>query len=89
MEVKAVAKTVRVTSRKARLVLDEIRGLDVDRRRVVPARPDRAGIFLEKQFGLVARVYHSVFQPLFSLYTPAPLPCDLAFGLSAATDCCI
>lgn len=30
MEVKAVAKTVRVTSRKARLVLDEIRGLDVD-----------------------------------------------------------
>ena len=30
MEVKAVAKTVRITPRKARLVLDEIRGLDVD-----------------------------------------------------------
>lgn len=30
MEVKAIAKTVRVTPRKARLVLDEIRGLDVD-----------------------------------------------------------
>lgn len=30
MEVKAVAKTVRLTARKARLVLDEIRGLDVD-----------------------------------------------------------
>lgn len=30
MEVKAVAKTVRVTPRKARLVMDEIRGLDVD-----------------------------------------------------------
>lgn len=30
MEVKAVAKTVRVTARKARLVLNEIRGLDVD-----------------------------------------------------------
>ena len=30
MDVKAVAKTVRVTPRKTRLVLDEIRGLDVD-----------------------------------------------------------
>ncbi|AGN24401.1 50S ribosomal protein L22 [Erysipelothrix rhusiopathiae] len=30
MEVKAIVKTVRVTPRKARLVLDEIRGLDVD-----------------------------------------------------------
>ena len=30
MDVKAVAKTVRVAPRKARLVLDEIRGLDVD-----------------------------------------------------------
>lgn len=30
MEVKSVAKTVRVTPRKARLVLDEIRGMDVD-----------------------------------------------------------
>jgi len=29
MEVKATAKTVRVTSRKAKLVLDNIRGLDV------------------------------------------------------------
>lgn len=30
MEVKSTAKTVRVTARKARLVLNEIRGLDVD-----------------------------------------------------------
>lgn len=30
MQVKAVAKTVRVPARKARLVLDEIRGLDVE-----------------------------------------------------------
>ncbi len=30
MQVKSVAKTVRVPARKARLVLDEIRGLDVD-----------------------------------------------------------
>lgn len=30
MEVKAISKTQRVTSRKARLVLDEIRGLNVD-----------------------------------------------------------
>ncbi|AMC93585.1 50S ribosomal protein L22 [Erysipelothrix larvae] len=30
MDVKAISKTQRVTSRKARLVLDEIRGLDVD-----------------------------------------------------------
>lgn len=30
MEVKAVAKTVRLSSRKARVVLDEIRGMDVD-----------------------------------------------------------
>lgn len=30
MEVKAVAKTVRISPRKARLILDEIRGMDVD-----------------------------------------------------------
>lgn len=30
MDVKAISKTQRVTSRKARLVLDEIRGLNVD-----------------------------------------------------------
>lgn len=30
MDVRAVAKTVRVTPRRARIVLDEIRGLEVD-----------------------------------------------------------
>ena len=42
MEAKATAKYVRVSPRKARIVIDQIRGLDVVRAREVLAFTDRA-----------------------------------------------
>ena len=49
MEVKATAKTVRITSRKARLVLDEIRGLDVDHAAAfLHYTPNKAAKIIEK-----------------------------------------
>ncbi|QIK69793.1 50S ribosomal protein L22 [Erysipelothrix sp. HDW6C] len=49
MEVKSVVKTVRVTPRKARLVLDEIRGLDVDHAAaILRYTPNAAAKVIEK-----------------------------------------
>ncbi len=49
MEVKATAKTVRITARKARLVLDEVRGLDVDHAAAfLHYTPNKAARIIEK-----------------------------------------
>lgn len=49
MEVKAIGKTIRVTPRKTRLVLDEIRGLDVDHAlAILKYTPNAASKAIEK-----------------------------------------
>lgn len=49
MEVKAVAKTVRITARKARLVVDLIRGKDVaEAISILNLTPKKASVIVEK-----------------------------------------